>query len=345
MTGRAGAWVSGLAAAVLLWLAAPVPAQAHAQASEDALHEAATRFQRGVTLYGQGDYQGALLEFRRAYQLTSNGAVLYNIAETEYQLRDYASALTTFERYLGEAGNADSHRVEVETNIIELRSHVGRLTINTVPRGAEVSIDDRVLGKTPFDNPVVVSIGHVRVTATMPGRTPASREVEVAAQDDLTVLLQLAPLPVAKAAPPRAPSVTLVDAAPARASSGSSSLRTAGWITAGVLGAGAIGMGLLAIHEGATLKSERDAYQDDTSAQYAADKRDRLDLLSRRTRTYSLLGDSLGAAAVVVGVITLMSGGKKSSERAATAAQAPPRSWAPAELRVGVGSMAFRVAF
>jgi tetratricopeptide (TPR) repeat protein len=342
MTGRAAARVSGLLAALLLWVCAPAPARA--QASDEALREAASRFQRGVTLYSQGDYQGALLEFRRAYEITPNGSVLYNIAETEYQLRDYASALTTFERYLVEAGNTDAHRVEVETNIIELRSHVGRLTINTIPRGAEVSVDDRVVGKTPFDSPVVVGVGHVRVTATMPGRTPASREVEVAAQDDLTVLLQLAPLPLAKAAPPHAPAVTLVDAAPARAGGGSS-LRSAGWITAGVLGAGAIAMGLLAIHEGATLKSERDAYQDDMSAQYASDKRSRLDQLSSRTRTYSLLGDSLGAAAVVVGAITLMSGGKRGSERAAAATKASPGSSPASELRLGVGSMAFRVAF
>jgi tetratricopeptide (TPR) repeat protein len=341
MTGRAAAWVSGLVAALLLCLCAASPARA--QVSDNVLREAASHFQRGVTLYSQGDYQGALLEFRRAYEITPNGSVLYNIAETEYQLRDYAGALTTFERYLVEAGNTDAHRVEVETSIIELRSHVGRLTINTIPRGAEVSVDDRVVGKTPFDNPVVVRVGHVRVTATMPGRTPASREVEVAAQDDLTVLLQLAPLPVARAPPPPAPPVTLVDVAPSR-TRGGSSLRSAGWITAGVLGAGALAMGLLAIHEGATLKSARDAYQNDMSAQYASDKRSRLDQLSSRTRTYSLLGDSLGAAAVVVGVITLMSSGKRGSERAAAAPATRESSPAP-ELRVGVGSMAFRVAF
>jgi tetratricopeptide (TPR) repeat protein len=341
MTGRTGARVSGLLAALLLWVCALAPARA--QASDDALREAANRFQRGVTLYSQGDYQGALLEFRRAYEITPNGSVLYNIAETEYQLRDYASALTTFERYLLEAGNPDAHRVEVETNIIELRSHVGRLTINTIPRGAEVSVDDRAVGRTPFDNPVVVDSGHVRVTATMPGRTPASREIEVAARDDVTVLLQLAPLPVPNASP-RAPAVTLVDAAPARASGGSS-LRSAGWIAAGVLGAGAIAMGVLAVREGATLKSERDAYQDDMSAQYASDKRSRLDQLSSRTRTYSLLGDSLGAAAVVVGAVTLLSSGKRGSERPGAAANVSPGSSPASELRVGVGSMAFRVVF
>ncbi len=332
MTGRRAAWVSGLVAALLLWVCAP-DSVAAAQAGDAALRDAGLHFQRGVTLYGETDYRGALIEFQRAYEITPNGAVLYNIGETEYQLRDYASALVTFERFLVEAPGDDGHRPEVEANIRELRTRVGRLTINTVPRGAEISVDDRVVGKTPFDNPVVVGAGRVRVTATMAGRAPESREVEVAVDGDVTVLLQLAPLPVAKPAPPRAASVPLVDAAPARASRGSS-LRTAGWITAGVLGAGAIAMGLLAIHEGATLKSERDAYQDDVSAQYASDKRSRLDQLSSRTRAYSLVGDSLGAAAVAVGVITLMSSGKRGSERAA-----------PSQLSVGVGSMSFRVAF
>ena len=110
----------------------------------------------GVTLYGETDYRGALVEFKRAYELAPNAAVLYNIGETEFQLRDYAGALTTFERYLADAQPSDSHRTEVEANVRELKARVGRLTITTVPRGADVSIDDRALGKG-FENPVVVA--------------------------------------------------------------------------------------------------------------------------------------------------------------------------------------------
>jgi hypothetical protein len=292
MTGRAAALVSGLLAVLLLWPCARAAAQA-TPPSDEVIREAGKHFQRGVTLYSETDYRGALVEFRRAYEITSNGSVLYNIGETEYQLRDYAGALTTFERYLIEAGPTDSHRAEVESNIRELRTRVGRLTINTIPRGAEVSVDDRVIGKTPLDVPVVVGVGHVRVTATLAGRQPAIREIDVAAEDDLTVLLQLAPVPSAKTAPP--PARASSDGARTSASAGS--LRPLAWVGAGVLGAGAVAMGLLAIHEGATLKSERDAYQDDMSAAYAADKRNRLDVLSIRTRRYSLAADVLGAAA------------------------------------------------
>lgn len=333
MTGRAGGVSGRLLAALLLWICAPAAALA-VQPSDDAIRAAGEHFQRGVTLYSETDYRAALVEFRRAYEIAPNGSVLYNIGETEYQLRDYAGALTTFERYLIESGSADSHRAEVESNIRELRARVGRLTINTIPRGAEVSVDDHVIGKTPFDTAVVVGVGHVRVSATLAGRQPASREVDVAAEDELTVLLQLAPVPSAKPAPVAAGG----SGDGARAARNGGSLRTIGWVSAGVLGAGAVAMGLLAIHEGDTLKSERDAYQDDMSAGYAADKRSRLDRLSNRTRTYSLAADVLGAAAVAVGAILLSTSARGSREAAASP---PPQ----VGVGVGLGSMTLNVPF
>ena len=281
------------------------------QRNDEAMREAGKHFQRGVTLYGETDYRGALVEFKRAYELAPNPAVLYNIGETEYQLRDYASALTTFERYLLDSGPGDSHRAEVEANVRELKSRVGRLTITTVPRGAEVSIDDRSLGKA-FENPVVVGVGHLKVTASMPGRSTATQYIDVAAEDDVSVLMQL-PVAAPRSAEPVAGGLMLTEPPPAP--SRRSSLRTAGWIATGVLAVGAGVMGVLAIKEASDLRSERNAFKDDGSnAMYAADKRARLDQMADRTRTYSLLGDSLGVAAVVVGAVTLLSGFGSSSE-------------------------------
>src|SRR5438046_1076480 len=72
--------------------------------SAAAVNDAAKHFQRGVTMYTEADYRAALVEFRRAYEIAPNATVLYNIAQTYYQLQDYAGALVTFERYLAEAG-------------------------------------------------------------------------------------------------------------------------------------------------------------------------------------------------------------------------------------------------
>ena len=136
---------------------------------DGSVREADRHFQRGVALYVEADYRGALVEFERAYTLAPNGIVLFNVGETQYQLRDYAAALATFEHYLVESPANDSHRTLAEANIKELRTRVGRLRIVTVPAGAEISIDDKVVGQTPFEKSIVVGIGQLNVRATMPG--------------------------------------------------------------------------------------------------------------------------------------------------------------------------------
>jgi hypothetical protein len=300
-----------------------------AQRNDEALREAGKHFQRGVTLYGETDYRGALVEFKRAYDLAPNPAVLYNIGETEYQLRDYASALTTFERYLQDSGSSDSHRPEVEANVRELKSRVGRLTITTVPRGAEVSVEDRVLGKN-FENPVLVGVGHLKVSASMPGRATVTQYIDVAAEDDVSVLMQL-PVTAPKQASEVVPAgLVLTDqqSAPAR----HSSLRLAGWIVTGVLAAGAVTCGVLALRESGDLKSARNGFNDDgTNSTYAADKAAELDRLATRTRNFSITADVLGAAAVIVGAVTLFTG--LTSGEDASARQVGV-GWGPTGLRV-----------
>ena len=91
--------VCGVVLGLGVGLLAPVAAVAEPDGS---VREADRHFQRGVALYVEADYRGALVEFERAYTLAPNGIVLFNVGETQYQLRDYAAALATFEHYLVE---------------------------------------------------------------------------------------------------------------------------------------------------------------------------------------------------------------------------------------------------
>jgi tetratricopeptide (TPR) repeat protein len=265
----------------------------------DTRREAARHFQRGVALYSEADYRGALVEFKRTAALIPNPAVLYNIGETEYQLQEYASALTTFERYLKEAGPSESHRAEVEGNVQVLRARVGHVIITTTPAGADIVLDDQPLGKTPLDKPVRVSIGRRKIVAALAGRLAVTRYVEIAADDVVPVSLQLLPAspnssPVEPA--PTPPQVPLAVESP-RASSGPA-LRTVGWVTTGALAAGAATFGVLALRESKNLKDARQAYPTASSD---------LDHAARVTTTYSILADALAAGAIVVGGITLYS--------------------------------------
>jgi tetratricopeptide (TPR) repeat protein len=294
-----------LSVAVVLLLAS---AWAPSAGAEEGAREAGKHFQRGVALYGEADYRAALVEFKRAYALSPNAAVLYNVGETEYQLQDYAGALITFERYLGESSPLETHRAEVESNVDVLKARVGHVTITTTPAGADVTIDDQAIGKTPLDKAVLVSVGHRRIIASMAGRLPVTRYVDVATDDNLPVSLQLPAQESAGQTAATAPSSsTGATDIPSYSRTGAT-LRTAGWISTGVLAAGAATFGILALKDSSDLKTARGTFpaSQDTLSHYAS-----------LTTRYSILADSLGAGALVIGGITLVSTLTSSSSSAA----------------------------
>src|SRR5215218_10346672 len=73
--------------------------------TKEARDEAKSRFLKGLDLFKEGDYQAALIEFRRANELAPNYNVLYNIGQVYFQLTDYPNALNSLERYLKEGGD------------------------------------------------------------------------------------------------------------------------------------------------------------------------------------------------------------------------------------------------
>jgi hypothetical protein len=259
--------------------------------------EAGKHFDHGVVLYGEADYPGALAEFKRAYALAPNSAVLFNIGEAQFQLQDYSGALGSFTHYLVEAPPGASHRADVEADIEVLRTRVGHLTIVTVPPGADVSVDEQPAGKTPLDERVLVSVGHRKVTAAFPGSPPVTRYVDVAADDDIAVTLQAYPAPAPPPSTFAPPSEAPGAAAPSEARSGVS-LPAIGWIATGVLAAGAVSTGIVAWKDSVDLRNARDSFPVSAAT---------LQQDSDHTRTFSIVADSLTAAALVLGSVTLAS--------------------------------------
>jgi hypothetical protein len=257
-------------------------------ASDSLVKEAGKHFQRGVTLYNEADYRAALVEFKRAYEIAPNSAVLYNIGQTYYQLQNYASALSTLGRYLTESGPGAPHRKDVEQTIDTLQTRVGKVAVTTNVADCDISIDDELVGKTPITDPVLVSIGHRKVTATHEGRPPQTRFVDVAAGDTVKLSISLGDAGGAETLLPK------TNGTPS--GNGGSGLITAGWITTGVLGAGALTSGVLAYLASRDLQSARDTFPV---------SHDELVKKSSRVTTFSIVGDILGIATVVVGGVTL----------------------------------------
>jgi len=257
--------------------------------ASSSVKEAGQHFQRGVTLYNEADYRAALVEFKRAFEIAPNAAVLYNIGQTYYQLQNYASALSALERYLSESGATAPHRREVEQTIETLQARVGKVVVTTNVADCEVTIDDELVGRTPFSDPILVSIGRRKVTAMRQGRPPETRFVDVAAGDTVKLTMSLG-------GPDAVAPITTMPVKPAAARSSGNGLVTAGWVTTGVLGAGAITAGVLAFLASRDLKDARDTFPA---------SHDDLTSKSSKVSRYSTIGDIAGIAAVVAGGITL----------------------------------------
>ena len=283
---RAPASFAAACFASLAALSAVTAVSSRAAAAPDAAstRDASVHFEHGVQLYNEADYRASLVEFKRAYQLAPNPAVLYNIGETHYQLQNYAAASSALEQYLSESGPGAAHRAEVEQTMQVLQSRVGRLEVQASP-AASISVDDETIGTTPFASPPRVSIGHRKVTATRDGQAPMTQYVDISANETAHVRFNFV-LPTASGAAGQAPPET----------SHSGSLALGLWIGTGALAVGSITTGILALHAGSTLSTDRGTF---------GVSRTTLDDDASRTKTFSILGDALGAAAIVTGGVAL----------------------------------------
>ncbi len=163
---------------------------------QEALTEARTRFTRGLELYEAGDYEAALAEFTRAYEVAPHFAVLYNIAQVKAQLVRYPEAVETFERYLAEGGDqiAAPRRAEVEEELRRLGALIGRIALVVEnPERATVYVDDTEIGRTPLGSPLRVSAGRHVIEVRAEGFLPTRRLVTVAGGEEETLHVALDP--------------------------------------------------------------------------------------------------------------------------------------------------------
>ena len=287
-------------AASTVALAAPAPAHAD-EPDKKTTEEARGRFLRGVELYRDGDYRGALIEFNRAYQTAPNFRVLFNIGQTCVELQDYACGLKAFEKYLADAksdGPAD-RRTTAENEVKRLQRLVGHIRLVVDQPGAEVLVDNVSIGKTPLPEPILVSAGRRTVQVVLAPNPSALRAVDVAGGDRVEVKIDLGEAPKRDTRPAV---VTPVEPQPRRDTMPVVSRpNTAAWITLGVTGAltaGTVVFGLV------TLSAKKDL--DRLAGQPDVRGPDMDDARSKVKRD-ALVTDLLGVAAIVgAGVTTYL---------------------------------------
>jgi hypothetical protein len=160
---------------------APAPAP-----SRDATKEEARRhFLQGVALFEEGNFTGALAEFRAAHQMAPNPSVLFNIGLTEKALYRYADASRTLERYLIEGNQMGAKltpekRQQVVQLIEEMKSLLAPLRFLLVPASARVTVDGRPM-TTAADGSLSLAAGNHVVDVSADGYESQRREIIVVA--------------------------------------------------------------------------------------------------------------------------------------------------------------------
>ena len=243
---------------------------------------------RGIQLYDEGDFRLALVEFERAYEISKNYKILFNIGQVQYELKSYARARLAFEQYLALGGDRidPARRADVERDLASLRARTATLTVRTNVPGAEIAIHDRNLGRAPVEA-AVVDAGIARVQASSPGHETIVREIALAGGDVRTMPIELQPIK-------REVLVT-------HTTTGLPASVVAAWITTGVLAAGTIGSAIAANAAHSDYERRRETPISGSSAEARGELERQRDLVTG----LALTTDVLAVATLVAAGVSL----------------------------------------
>jgi hypothetical protein len=257
------------------------------ESDDRAVDLAREHFDRGLDYHRAGEHAQALAEFERAYQLIPNYRVLYNIGQLYLQMGRYADARTTLTKYLQEGGqNLGEDRVRaVQADLQLLGKRTAMIRVQSNVAGAEVSVDDVIVGDTPLADPLLVNAGVHRVRIAKAGYGSRTERVTMLGAQDKTLVIDLQQV--------ESTSRTIVVRERTR-EPGASGLMIASWVTTGVLAAGAITTGVMGASEASELDRLRKSEGD-------LSLREDLRQTRNRARTLLVASDIFSGAALIAG--------------------------------------------
>jgi len=162
---------------------------------------------QGLKAMRKGDYQAALDAFRRAHRARPTPRSHTEIGLAEQALHLWVEAEADLASALAEPGDAwlQEHRPLIEKALADIRSHLGLLSIESGPPGAEVEIDGKPRGLLPLTAPIFLRPGPATVEITAPERQPWRRQVDIVSGETTRVAPIFEPIDLPVTPAPAAP--------------------------------------------------------------------------------------------------------------------------------------------
>ncbi|RYZ03521.1 MAG: PEGA domain-containing protein [Myxococcales bacterium] len=188
-SSKARRWLaSGLLLGRLMSFSGPARA-------DDAVDGARAHYGRGYQLANEGDFEAAITEFERAYALSPNYSVLFNLGQAFGATGRAVKAAQTLERYLelGGANIEPQQRRRVAELVKVYRRRIGKLGLEVHPPGAEITLDGQRLGNAPLAGEAELEAGAHGLVVIADGFVTFARSVTVSPGETTHVAVTLIP--------------------------------------------------------------------------------------------------------------------------------------------------------
>lgn len=170
----------------------------------DDLAQAREHFKKGQARYAQGDFTGAAQEFREAYRLRDEPALLFNIAQAYRRAGHAREAYSYYSRFLARRPEAPN-RADVE-GFLDLLRHKLDAADRADAAAAPVPPPAVVVPSTPPTTPGAATAGKGDASAAAsPVGPPAGTAAEAAPASNASPSGSAPPAPAGPASPPAAP--------------------------------------------------------------------------------------------------------------------------------------------
>ncbi len=175
-------------------VAAPPPAPTAPTLAESLTGDAKADYESAKLLYVDGDFGGALMKFTSAHEKSSDVRLLWNIASCEKSQRHYANVLRLVRQYLqdGDAVLTASDKDEARALIAAIEPLTAMLKVSVDTPGADVYLDDVLVGQSPLEKSVTVDIGMRKVRVKKADYKEFAKEIPVGGSPEIAVQVALA---------------------------------------------------------------------------------------------------------------------------------------------------------
>ena len=138
--------------------------------------DAKADYDSGRNLFEIGDFKGALVKFKHAFELANDPRLLWNMAACEKEQHHYAAAAVLVDRYLRDAGPRLSPETRESANgtATALRALTSTVTLEGAPEGAHVLVD----GEPAAQSTLTLDLGAHELRIEHPEREPFEKHLD-----------------------------------------------------------------------------------------------------------------------------------------------------------------------